>query len=145
MTTPSEALEQARQHAEQAWYLFAREIGSRAKVPEWRTGTTDDGQPTLTAEVVGPGKGNALRLFTSRSHFALVGPGQQRPAFDYSTEGRIACVWRTHGVWVVMWHPDTPIVPELTPAPAPVVETPIRRMVGGRFPFTRRKKETTTA
>ncbi|MFD0509398.1 hypothetical protein ACFQ0G_53830 [Streptomyces chiangmaiensis] len=45
----------------------------------------------------------------------------------------------------MMWHPDTPIVPELTPAPAPVVETSIRRMVGGRFPFTRRKKETTTA
>jgi hypothetical protein len=145
----ADALKYAKDHAIKAWYLFTRDRNFKAIVPDWQAGTSADGSPTLSVEVVGRGAVHALRLFTADYYVVLGGPGDQLPGFDYSTPGRVACVWRKHGVWIQLWHPDATV-----PAPEPVT-TPsrpsLRRTLtrpGGRLPFTRRPKtpkENTTA
>jgi hypothetical protein len=137
----ADALMYAKDHAMKAWYLFARERNFKAIVPDWRTGVSPDGSPTLSVEVVGPGAAHALCLFTSGHPIALGEPGDQRPGFDYSTPGRVTCVWRRHGVWIEFWHPDT-VTAVIEPAPGPS-RPPGRRMFtrpSGRLPFTRRSK-----
>lgn len=141
----ADALGYAKNHAMKAWYLFTRERNFHAIVPDWRTGTSPDGSPHLSVEVVGPGAAHALRLFTADYFVVLGQPGDQRPAFDYSTPGRVACVWRKYGVWIELWHPDSQAT-----TPVPVPSRPALRRVlrpGGRLPFTRRPrtpKETLT-
>ena len=137
----------ARDQATRAWTLFTQERNLRARIPDWRTTTSPDGHTNLSVEVAGPGAAHALRLFASQYHLVLGQPGDQRPTFDYSTPGRTACVWRSSGVWVELWHPDT--VAHL-PA-APVTRQPPRRgllsRASDRLPYTRRTKttkETTT-
>jgi hypothetical protein len=146
----ADALMYAKDHAMKAWYLFARERNFKAVVPDWRTGVSPDGSPTLSVEVVGPGAPHALRLFTSGHPITLGEPGDQRPGFDYSTTGRVTCVWRRHGVWIELWHPDATVA---APEPAISPSRPsLRRTLtrpGGRLPFTRKQrttnpKETTT-
>jgi hypothetical protein len=138
----ADAVGYAKEYAIKAWRLFTQERNFRAKAPDWRETTTPDGSPSLTAEVVGPGAAHALRLFTADYHVRLDYPGDQRPTFDYSTEGRVACVWRKYGVWIELWIPDS--VRDL-PAPVPSVSRRLLKRPAGRFPFTRRLKESRTA
>jgi hypothetical protein len=145
----ADALMYAKDHAVKAWYLFANHLNFKARVPDWRETKAPDGSPRLVAEVVGPGAAHALRLFASQYPLVLGGEGDQRPGFDYSTPGRVTCVWRRHGVWIELWHPDT-VTAVLEPARAPS-RPPVRRLFtrpSGRLPFTRRSKtpkETTTS
>lgn len=139
----ADALIAAKEHAQNSWYLFAKERNLKAIVPDWRVTDSADGASALSVQVVGPGTAHALRLFTAASHFALGTAGDVRPQFDYSVPGRVACVMRLYGVWVELWHPDQPDTP--APKPAPVSARPVfgpRRLLrpGGRLPFTRRNK-----
>lgn len=151
----ADALDYAKDHAVKSWYFFTGEHNFKAVIPDWRTGTAADGRPRLTAQVTGPGAAHALELFVKDSFLMLGAPGDMRPRFDYSTPGRLSCVWRKSGVWVELWHPNTPAQASTSEAPAPAPTTAsspprpsIRRTLtrpGGRLPFTRRKKETPTA
>ena len=153
MTTPPdtrensapEALHTAKEHAVRAWHLFTRGSGLRVLVPGWQTSTSPDGRPHLSAEVVGPDAAEALRLFASDYPLVLGWLGDQRPFFDYSTPGRISCAWRCRGVWIEMWHSDTP-------QPAPVSEfspacRPRHRSIrlSGWLPFVRNQRKETSA
>lgn len=140
-------LAEARQTAEKAWYLFTRERNLQARVPDWRTSTAPDGRPLLSAEVVGPGAAHALARFAADAHF-VVGPDGQRPQYDIDVPGRTVVVWRTGGVWVQLWHPDT--VTNLPATPAPAVAPPVARQgllsrASGRLPYARRSKTTNNA
>lgn len=138
MTETATALIDAKEHAQVAWYEFTRYYGLKAIVPDWRVGTTPDGSPRLSVEVVGPYAQDALRMFAGGQAGLFLGsPGDLRPAFDYSTLGRVTCVWRTRGVWVELWHPEAAAIPASVPAPAQR-----RRMSrpSGRLPFGRRNK-----
>jgi hypothetical protein len=136
-----------RLQAEEAWTVFTTNRGMPATLTDWTTTLTPDGQPSVTAQAVGPGAERALRVFTADTHIPLTHPGDTRQGFDYSysVPGRTACVWRSRGVWVELWVPDIPSVPVASAQPA-------RRRIlgrpGGRLPFTRRprinQKETTT-
>ncbi|GGS96620.1 hypothetical protein [Streptomyces violaceus] len=137
----------ARVQATRAWTLFTQERNLRARIPDWRTTTSADGVTTLSVEVAGPGAAHALRLFASQYHLVLGQPGDQRPTFDYTTPGRTACVWRSSGVWVELWHPDT--VAHLPAAPV-THQAPRRGLLSrasDRLPYTRRTtaKENTTS
>ena len=143
--TTTDALHYAKDRAISAWYQFMREANLRAIIPDWRTGITPDGAPSLTVEVVGPGAAYALRRFAADFPISVGLPGDQRPQLDYSVRGRTACVWRKYGVWVELWHADT--VPA-APVPSPAGRRLLLRP-GGRLPFTRNRrtltaKETTT-
>ncbi|MFD1309113.1 hypothetical protein [Streptomyces kaempferi] len=137
-----------KREAVDAWYQFTSHQNLKARIPDWREAKASDGTPRLVAEVVGPGAAHTLHLFASQWMVSVTGAGAQRPGFDYSVPGRVACVWRTCGVWVELWHPEPATAP-----PAPVVAPPrtsLRSTLtrpSGRLPFTRRpktKKETTT-
>lgn len=134
-----------RIQAEEAWKVFTTNRSMTAALTDWTVTVTPDGQPTVTAEAVGPGAERALRVFTADIHIPLQ-PGDTRPAFDYSVPGRTACVWRSRGVWVELWVPDIPSVPV---APAQPARRRILTRPGARLPFTRRprtdQKETTTS
>jgi hypothetical protein len=140
MTNPK-TVAAAKDHAIKAWYLFTDHRNFKARVPGWRETKAPDGAPRLVAEVVGPGAAHALHLFASQYPLVLGGQGDQRPGFDYSTPGRVTCVWRWDGVWIELWHPEP-----VTAAPEPVVapsRPSLRRTLtrpGGRLPFTRRSK-----
>ncbi|MEU7338652.1 hypothetical protein [Streptomyces sp. NPDC007074] len=147
MTDPT-TVQDVKAQAIDAWYQFTSYRNLQARVPDWREATTPDGTPRLVSEVVGPGAAHTLHLFASQWMVRVEGAGGQRPVFDYSTPGRVTCVWRTRGVWVELWHPDPTTVP-LTPVPAPSLPSPRRAFSrpSGRLPFTRRskaQKETTT-
>lgn len=131
------ALADAKKDAQRAWYLFANGRQFQAKVPDWRVGSTPDGAPRLSVEVVGLDAATALRLFAGEYPLILGQLGDQRPAFDYSTPGRITCVWRESGVWIELWHPEAVAVP------APARPSAPRRSLSrpsGRLPFGRRNK-----
>lgn len=145
-TSARTAVTDAKAQAVQAWHLFTRERNLTARIPDWRTTTSPDGSPALSAEVAGPGAAHALRLFASEYHLVLRWPGDLRPQFDYTIPGRTACVWRSRGVWVELWHPDT--VASLPPAtkPAPPARRGLLSLASARLPYTRRPttlKETT--
>lgn len=141
MTTPAEALIAAREHGEKSWYTYMAERNLDAKVPDWRTGVSPDGSPTLTVQVVGPGAGHALERFARDFHLTLAGPGDQRPQFDLTVPGRTVLVWRYAGVWVELWHPDTADAHDTPPVTVP--EPGLRRLLAGasgRLPFTRARR-----
>lgn len=133
----------ARGHARAAWLLFTGERNLRPRLVDWQTGTAPDGSPQVSARVDGPGGADALRRFTASHHLALGNPGDLRQSFDYTVPGRTACVWRSSGVWVELWHPDSP---ETAPAPVHAPSRPAsaaRWGLGGRLPYSRRRTETT--
>ncbi|MFJ3043546.1 hypothetical protein [Streptomyces tendae] len=119
------------------------------KLDAWNASRLDDGALFLSARITGHNPGRALQQFADRHAGYLSrrsqAPGDQLPALDVSMPGREACVWRTGGVWVELWHP--------TPAPAPVdrpkarpagsVRPPRRALAGARLPFGRRSKTAT--
>jgi hypothetical protein len=152
-TAPAALLDDVREHAIKSWYRHTDQCGLKARVPDWRTSTAPDGQPLLSAEVVGPDAAHALRLFAPQHHLNLSTPGDLRPQYDITVPGRTVLVWRHAGVWVELWHPDTiPATPEpvqdAPEADTALVSAATRRPLlgpGGRLTFTRRKKETTTA
>lgn len=121
------------------------EAGRREQLVDWQETRTQDGTLMLSARVDGPDPGGALHQFADRSLL----PGDQLPALDVMVPGREACVWRTDGVWVELWRPDTAsAVPEPVPAPQPVQAAPKpspRSLLGGRLPFARTRRQETTA
>lgn len=148
-----DAPDQARTHIETAWTRFMTDRNLKPALPGWRTLTAGDGTPMLSARVVGPGAAHALARFIDTGPIGLPLPGDTRPTVDFSTPGRVAYVWRSHGVWIELWVPDSPVqAPESTqrtvsgvaltdPVP-PALSTP-RSFVSrasGRLPFTRRTK-----
>jgi hypothetical protein len=150
----------ARLHAEASWTTFIGQRNLTAPLAAWRTEDALDGSPAVTVEITGRGAGHALRRFAVDYYMVLGQAGDVRPQFDVSVPGRTSLVWRSGGIWVELWHPDSaPDIPEapepVRPAPAPpaAVQAPSAPepsgllsflMPGGRLPFTRRKKETPT-
>lgn len=117
----------------------------RASLTLWTASRTSDGQLMVSAEVRGRDAAAALRSFARRQTVVLEARPDRLledllPALDVSEEGRTACVWRTRGVWVRLWHTD--------PDPGPVLVSPAVRRAGfisaarGRFPFTRKPRTT---
>lgn len=148
----AEALTEAKDHAVRAWYLFTRERNLKTTVRGWEATAALDGSPYLRVQVVGPRAAYALRLFTSEYPLVLR-PDDQRPAYDYSIPGQVACVWRRGGVWVELWHPDKPTPktvpvaarPPLTAAsPTSAARPSLISRASARLPYTRRKKENTS-
>lgn len=129
------------------------ETGRREQLVDWQETRTDDGTLLLSARVDGPNPGGALHQFADRQAQFLANrsllPGDQLPALDVSVPGREACVWRTDGVWVELWRPDTASsvpepVPAPVPAPQPVQAAPKpspRGLLGGRLPFARTRRQ----
>ncbi|WP_435606614.1 hypothetical protein [Streptomyces ardesiacus] len=125
------------------------EASRHEKLHAWNASRLDDGTLFLSARITGPNPGRALQRFADR-HAGYLSrrpqtPGDQLPALDVSVEGREACVWRTGGVWVELWHPiPAPAAgdrPE--PRPAGTSRPPRRGLPGARLPFGRRSKTTT--
>ncbi|KPC68111.1 hypothetical protein ADL27_57260 [Streptomyces sp. NRRL F-6602] len=144
--TRSSALTDARLTTLHAWNLHTHTRNLAARIPDWRTTTTPDGTPLLTAEVAGPGAAHALHLFaTDQESFHLTGrgPGDLRPVWDVDVPGRTALVWRTGGVWVELWHPDTVTdLPHPVPARPAVSSRPASGRLSrasARLPFSRRR------
>ncbi|MFD7868022.1 hypothetical protein [Streptomyces sp. NPDC059783] len=121
--------------ATRSWYETVRDRYPTALVPDWRAGRTETGEPVLTVQVIGQYAQEALHRFAADYPLTLGGPGDQRPGFEYRP-GRVVCVYRRNGVWIEMWHRDTPTLPAPTPAVMP------KRLGGlfpsGRLPFRRR-------
>ncbi|MFF7527302.1 hypothetical protein [Streptomyces pseudovenezuelae] len=148
MTDTANAIAEARKWAESTWATFLK---GQSGIPDagagpWQEGTLPDGTPHLSAEMTGSSALEALHRFAADTMFFL-GDGDTRPAFDYSVPGRTACVWRSRGVWVELWVPDTPNTPV---APAQAVRRRLLARPGARLPFTRNRrtaalKETTTS
>jgi hypothetical protein len=122
----------AKDVASTAWYQYTKSHSLDALVPGWRVSTAPDGAPRLTVEVVGPDAEQALRGFAHEAFLILTAPDDTRPVMDTTVPGRIGCWWRTGGVWVEIWHPDT------TAAPA---ELPVRRPRLRNHRFYRRPAE----
>ncbi|MFJ6068982.1 hypothetical protein ACIQHU_38835 [Streptomyces tendae] len=118
----------------------------RESLGSWQASRLDDGALFLSGRVTGHDPGRALHRFADR-HTGYLShrpqqPGDQVPALDVSVPGREACVWRTGGVWVELWHP----------VPGPALTTPVRPvpgppkgrgLLGGRLPVGRRRKTPT--
>jgi len=130
------------------------ETGRREQLVDWQATRTVDGSLMLSARIVGPNPERALHQFADRQAQYLANrpllPGDYLPALDVTVPGREACVWRTDGVWVEIWHPDTTTTaqgaPQPVPAPALAVPKPSPRgLLGGRLPFARNRRKETAA
>jgi hypothetical protein len=128
-------------HATRTWTTFVVDRNHQDRLSEWQAGTAGDGSPLVSFQVVGPDADEALAKFAGAPEFFRpLEVDDLRPSFDYSVPGRTVCVWRSGGVWVELWHPDTA---QTAPVPASAVpEASPRGLLGGRLPFTRRHKET---
>jgi hypothetical protein len=135
----SETLDEVRAYADKAWSLFNKERDLAARLAWETTSSAPDGSRLVSAQVAGQAAPHALRLFTSGYPLVLGAAGDQRPQFDYSVLGRVACVWRKSGVWIELWIPDTATPAAALPVPAPAVESS-RYLLGGRLPFTRNRR-----
>lgn len=96
--------------------------GRHATLTDWVQSTTPDGHQMMSARLDVLPPAGALATFTARQEVAVAlrsGAGDVLPALDYSSPDRTACVWREGGVWVEVWHPNTPDTP--TPRPGPPV------------------------
>jgi hypothetical protein len=140
--TDSTHLEQ--EAAQRAWtnFLQGNSIDTRghnmnAFLGPW-TRTNSQAGPMLSARVLGPDAVEALALFAVAGTTTYAAQGaRQIPHLDIGVPGRVACVWQSGGVWVELWHPDT------TTATSPVQDAPLPKalgVLGGRLPFTRRRK-----
>lgn len=138
----SSAAHAARLEAEHLW-------AGRTHLSAWTAHRLEDGTIALSAEVharcaptvLGSFTANAYSYFEERPRTV----GDQLPALDVSVWGREACVWRTGGVWVELWHPVTipASVDRPEPRPAGPVRPPRRGLPGARLPFGRRSKTST--
>lgn len=147
------SMDAAIAHAMRSWTTFAVTCDRKARLAERQVGTAADGSLLASFEVIGKDTETALTAFAGMPEFFRpMEPDDLRPFFDYSVPGREACVWRTGGVWVELWRPDTasavPAVPEPVPAPVPVQAAPKpspRGLLGGQLPFARTRRQETTA
>ncbi|MFE0207056.1 hypothetical protein [Streptomyces sp. NPDC058985] len=131
------------------------EAGRHESLAAWTVSRLDDGSLFLSARVRGREPGRALHRFADRQAGYLANrphtPGDQLPTLDVSQAGREAVLWRTGGVWVELWHPDTVTVLPATPAapspalapPAPATAPAVPRRsllsrASARLPYTRR-------
>ena len=129
------------------------ETGRQETLVDWQATHAADGTLMLSARIDGPNPGRALHQFADRQSQFLANrpePGDRLPVLDVSAEGREACVWRTQGVWVEIWCPDTATTvqdaPGSVPAPASPVPGPSPRgLLGGRLPFARNRRKETAA
>lgn len=161
-TPVADALIAAKVHAQNSWYLFTSPRNYDAIVPSWRATNTEDGSPCLSSEVVGESAAHALTRFARDFYLTLPNPGDVRPQFDVTQQGRIVLAWRYDGVWVELWHPDgatdtrqprkpahgAPAPPVAAPPSSPAARRAFLRRPSARLPFTRRPKtpkETPTA
>lgn len=118
----------------------------------WSVTRLESGELFLSARILGPDPAVALVEFEKRQSNVVAGDGDmdagdRMPSLDCTVPGRTACVWRLDGVWVEVWHPDTP-TPRPTPpqgAPRPIpkpgppaVSTPSGRLPLGRLATIRR-------
>ncbi|WP_432185440.1 hypothetical protein [Streptomyces tendae] len=132
----------ARLEAEHLW-------AGRTRLNPWTAHRLEDGTIALSAEVHVRYAPTALASFTANAYTYFEGrpgkPGDQLPALDVSVAGREACVWRTGGVWVELWHPVTApaAVDRPEPRPAGTSRPPRRGLPGARLPFGRRSKTAT--
>ena len=116
------------------------------KLTGWKASRLDDGALMLSAQVRGPDPAYALNRFADglSSYLAICmrdDPTTRLPSMDVSMPGRTAVFWRAEGVWVELWHPDTPsAAPAPVPAPPPAASK--RSRLGGRLLHTRRPKTT---
>lgn len=137
----------ARLQAVHAWQSFTTDRNLKPRIPDWRTSLAPDGRPVLSAEVAGPGAAHALRLFADLHYLPLPQSGDLRPFWDVDVPGRTVLVWRSGGVWVELWHPDT--VTDLPAASSPAVRPVQARQsllsrASARLPYTRRPTKETT-
>lgn len=137
------AAQAARLEAEHLWAYTHR-------LTPWTAYQLDDGTITLSAQITTRGGTLVLAEFAARAYDHFEGrprtAGDQLPALDVSVPGREACVWRTGGVWVELWHPT--VVPAGTSPSgarsARVVRPARRGLAGARLPFGRRRKTPTS-
>ncbi|WP_329474183.1 hypothetical protein OIE75_41080 (plasmid) [Streptomyces sp. NBC_01723] len=141
MPDTSSTVIQARMQAEHVWNTVTSIRKLSARLGAWTTGRSPDGRHRLTAQVTGPDAARAVTLFASADELVLKYPGDLLPQFDVAVPGRTGLVWRSLGVWVELWHPDTP-----TSLPTPRPTAPARTVVGeklgrasARLPFGRRR------
>lgn len=131
----------ARETTTRQWNGRLEHRNRRPIALHWETSTAADGSPMVSARVESPFAQHALLVFVREGSLVLdtTGPCQQ-PTFDYSL-GRTACVWRTGGVWVELWHPEsalvvpgppTSLVPAAVPKPRGLWRSPSARLPFGR-------------
>lgn len=146
--TDTLTLSDARDHVARTWtehMQLRRMQGMTAMLTDWEQSTAADGALLLTARVGGPDRQVAMEAFANSVTVVLDGRGPRHaPHYDYSQPGRVVCVWRTGGVWVELWHPDTvsDVVASLEPVRTPSVAAEVKKP-GGRLPFRRFRRSNT--
>ncbi|MER5277745.1 hypothetical protein ABT025_18580 [Streptomyces sp. NPDC002809] len=113
----------------------------------WETVRLDNGALLVSARITGPDPATALREFGVRQQERLghrVDPtaGDQPAFLDLSVPDRTAFSWRLGGVWVEVWHPNTPAPVPAPPRAAQPVPRPVQRPAtgtppSGRLPLSR--------
>ncbi|MFE3381353.1 hypothetical protein [Streptomyces anulatus] len=109
------------------WYNS--EAGHHAAPVDWVQSTTPDGVPMMSARLSAPLPAGVWSAFAARQEVAVAqrsDAGDVLPALDYSVPDRTACVWREGGVWVEVWHPNTPQAPTPRPGPPTAATTFLR-------------------
>jgi hypothetical protein len=147
MTTP--ALHPDVLFAKYATLKHWRDIkpSRRESLEGWQITRGEDGRLHVSVQASGPDAGLALqRLMDRQARFLSRRMDRvaddAMPQLDLSQAGRVAVFWRLAGVWVEVWCHTADSAPVSPVQPVPVLA---RRGLGGRLPYTRRKKETTRA
>ncbi|GGU62180.1 hypothetical protein [Streptomyces lavendofoliae] len=138
---------------------------NRPRIPvQWTQTTAADGTPLISGRLISPGAADALLRFVREGTLTLAyhAGACQQPTFDTTVTGRTVCAWRTGGVWVELWHPDTapkparPTAPSPSPATVPqaapgIAPAPVSRLAallrtraGDRLPTRRTRKPALT-
>ncbi|MFC8339221.1 hypothetical protein ACFUJX_19730 [Streptomyces rubiginosohelvolus] len=103
--------------------------GRHAALTDWVQSTTPGGAPMVSARLDGPLCADMWAVFAARQEVTVAqrsGVGDVLPALDYSVPDRTGCVWREGGVWVEVWHPNTPEAPAPRPGSPVAVTAPPR-------------------
>ncbi|MET9055260.1 hypothetical protein ABZW50_29345 [Streptomyces bacillaris] len=103
--------------------------GRHADLTDWVQSTALDGLPMMSARPDRLPPAGTLAVFAARQEVEVArrsGVGDVLPALDYSVPGRTGCVWREGGVWVEVWHPNTPETAAPRPGPPVAVVVPPR-------------------
>lgn len=111
------------------WYDSG--AGRHADLTDWVQSTTPDGLPMMSARLSAPLCAEMWSTFAARQEVEVArrsGAGDVLPALDCSVPGRTGCVWREGGVWVEVWHSNTPEASASRPGP-PVASTVLLRPV----------------
>lgn len=139
MTSPNTAVD----HVLESWKWFTEDRRRNAHLNAPTQSRATDGGLMVSFRVHGPDAARALETFAGLPEYLRpIGADDLRPVFDYSVPDRVACLWRTAGVWVELWHPETMTA---APAPVPVPVGRSRGLLGGRLPFTRTRRKETAA